>query len=73
MPPGTTARAVELLNDGALGLQVPAEKTVCRSCHYMGPSYAAGQFTHGEMNCLTCHIELKNKQVVTTGHSQGEE
>jgi hypothetical protein len=67
------ARAVELLNDGALGRQVPAEKTVCRSCHYMGPSYAAGQFTHGEMNCLTCHIELKDKRVVPTGHSQGEE
>jgi len=67
------AKAVELLNDGAMGLQVPAEKTVCRSCHYMGPSYAAGQFTHGEMNCLTCHIELKDKRVVTTGHSQGEE
>ncbi len=63
------ARAVELLNDGALGLQVPAEKTVCRSCHYVGPSYAAGQFTHGEMNCLTCHIELKNKRVMPTGHS----
>ena len=66
------ASAVELLNDGALGLQVPAEKTVCRSCHYMGPSYAAGQFTHGEMNCLTCHIELEDKRVVTTGHSQGK-
>jgi hypothetical protein len=62
------ARAVELLNDGALGLQVPSEKTPCRTCHYMGPEYAMGQFTHGEMNCLTCHINLKEKNVTPTGH-----
>ena len=55
------AKAVEMLNQGALGLEKPSEKTVCRSCHYMGPSYEMGQFTHGEMNCLTCHIELKEK------------
>ena len=34
----------------------------------MGPNYAMGQFTHGEMNCLTCHINLKEKKVVPTGH-----
>lgn len=62
------AKAVEMLNSSALGLQVPSEKTVCRACHYMGPSYAAGHFTHGEMNCLTCHISLKEKQVIETGH-----
>jgi hypothetical protein len=67
------AKAVEMLNEGALGLQVPSEKTVCRACHYMGPTYEAGQFTHGEMNCLTCHINLKEKQVVSTGHRMGEE
>ena len=62
------AKAVEMLNDGALGLQLPSEKTVCRACHFMGPDYAAGQFTHGEMNCLTCHINLKEKEVTPTGH-----
>jgi len=62
------ARAVELLNQGALGLEKPAEKTVCRSCHYMGADYAVGQFTHGEMNCLTCHIDLKDKRVGPDGH-----
>lgn len=62
------AKAVELLNTGALGLQVPAQKTVCRSCHYMGPDVKAGQITHGEMNCLTCHIGLKDKAVSPTGH-----
>jgi hypothetical protein len=36
----------------------------------MGPNYDAGQFTHGEMNCLTCHIELKDKQVSPAGHSE---
>lgn len=62
------AKTVEMLNTSALGLRVPSEKTVCRACHYMGPSYVAGHFTHGEMNCLTCHISLKEKQVVATGH-----
>lgn len=62
------AKAVEMLNQGALGLQVPSEKTPCRTCHYMGPDYAAGQFTHGEMNCMTCHINLKEKNVTPAGH-----
>ncbi len=66
------ARAVELMNDGAMGLQVPAEKTVCRSCHYMGRDYTAGQFTHGEMNCLTCHIDLRGKRVEAAGHPSGD-
>jgi hypothetical protein len=62
------ARAVELLNQGALGLQKPSEKTVCRACHYMGPHYEMGNFTHGEMNCLTCHVNLQEKDVGPTGH-----
>lgn len=66
------AKAVELMNQGTLGLQVPAEKTVCRSCHHMGRDYAGGQFTHGEMNCLTCHIDLKEKRVEATGHPNGK-
>lgn len=66
------SKAVELLNDGALGLRVPSEKTSCRTCHYMGPNYAAGQFTHGEMNCLTCHIDLKEKDVGPRGHAPGD-
>lgn len=65
------AKAVEMLNQGALGLERPSEKTVCRSCHYMGPDYAMGQFTHGEMNCLTCHVELKEKDVGPLGHVSG--
>jgi hypothetical protein len=67
------ATAVEMLNTSALGLQRPSEKTVCRACHYMGDNYAAGQFTHGEMNCLTCHISLKEKQVISTGHGQEDD
>lgn len=62
------ARAVEMLNQGAPGLEKPSERTVCRACHYMGPNYAAGHFTHGEMNCLTCHVELKEKDVSPRGH-----
>jgi hypothetical protein len=62
------AKAVELLNQGSLGLTRPSEKTPCRTCHYMGADFAQGQFTHGEMDCLTCHIELKAKDVVPTGH-----
>jgi hypothetical protein len=62
------AKAVELMNDGALGLPVPSEKTTCRTCHYMGQEYDMGQFTHGEMNCLTCHIKLKDKNVIPSGH-----
>lgn len=62
------AKAVEMLNSSALGLERPSERTVCRACHYMGPSYAVGQFTHGDMNCLTCHINLKEKDVTVDGH-----
>ena len=62
------AKAVELMNEGALGLPVPSEKTTCRTCHYMGREYDMGQFTHGEMNCLTCHIKLKEKNVIPSGH-----
>ena len=34
----------------------------------MGTEYEMGQFTHGEMNCLTCHIKLKEKNVIPSGH-----
>jgi hypothetical protein len=64
------AKAVELLNHGAPGLERPGEKTVCRSCHYLGPSYEAGQFTHGAEDCLTCHIGLQGKPVGPTGHAR---
>jgi len=67
------AKAVEMLNSSALGLRRPSEKTVCRACHYMGPTYDTGQFTHGEMNCLTCHLSLKEKDVILTGHPQGDD
>jgi len=53
------AKAVEMLNGGRLGLEVPGEKAACRSCHYMGRDFDAGQFTHGKMNCLTCHVGHK--------------
>lgn len=65
------AKAVEMLNQGAPGLEKPSEKTVCRACHYMGQDYASGQFTHGEMNCLTCHVGLKEKNVQAEGHPPG--
>ena len=51
-----------------VGMEKPSEKTVCRACHYMGPAYAMGQFTHGEMNCITCHVNLKEKRVGPAGH-----
>jgi len=60
------AMAVSMLNNGRLGLTVPGDKTVCRSCHYKGPDYAAGQFTRGKMGCTTCHSDLK--QVPASGH-----
>jgi hypothetical protein len=63
------AKTAEMLNRGAPGLEKPSEKTVCRACHYMGPDYEAGQFTHGEMNCLTCHVDLKGKKVGPEGHA----
>jgi hypothetical protein len=49
------AKAVEMLNNGHMGLEKPGEKTSCRACHYMGNDFEAGQFTHGDMNCMTCH------------------
>jgi hypothetical protein len=66
-----SAKAVELLNHGALGLERPGEKTVCHTCHYMGPNFQAGQFTHGAEDCLTCHVDLRGKPVGPTGHAKG--
>jgi hypothetical protein len=65
------AKAVELLNQGRLGLPRPGERLVCRSCHYMGRVYEIGQFTHGAEDCLSCHVDLKEKNVGPTGHPQG--
>jgi len=65
------AKTVEMLNHGAFGLEKPSEKTLCRACHYMGQDFASGQFTHGEMNCLSCHVELKEKTVQAEGHRSG--
>lgn len=60
------AKVVDLLDNGALGLVVPGDKTVCRSCHYKGTDYAAGQFTRGKMNCLECHNKVK--KIPLNGH-----
>jgi hypothetical protein len=63
-------KAVELLNQGPLGLERPGEKTACHSCHYVGPSYQAGQFTHGAEGCLTCHVGLEGKAINPAGHGE---
>jgi len=60
------AAAVEMLNNGILGLATPGEATSCRTCHYKGGNYANGQFTRGQMNCNTCHLEMN--QVSGIGH-----
>ena len=60
------AKAVEMLNNGRLGLPTPASKTVCVQCHYKGTNFAAGKFTRGEMGCLTCHYKMKS--VSPNGH-----
>jgi len=60
------AMAVDMLNNGAFGLQVPGDKTVCRTCHYKGTDYAAGQFTRGKMNCEACHSDIN--KVNPKGH-----
>jgi hypothetical protein len=51
------ATAVDMLNNGILGLKTPGNATGCRVCHYKGATYENGQFTRGQMNCNTCHIE----------------
>lgn len=60
------ATAVEMLNNGRMGLPTPASKTVCVQCHYKGTNFAAGQFTRGEMGCLTCHYKMRS--VPPNGH-----
>jgi hypothetical protein len=64
------AMAVEMLNNGALGLAIPANNTTCRSCHYKGTDFAAGQFTRGKMDCGVCHVDLK--QVHSAAHHKGK-
>jgi hypothetical protein len=60
------AMTVSMLNNGRLGLVVPGDKTTCRTCHYKGTDYAAGQFTRGKMDCTICHVDLK--KVPEAGH-----
>jgi hypothetical protein len=60
------AKAVEMLNNGRLGLVVPAGKTVCVQCHYTGTNYAAGQFTRGNEDCTACHVDIT--KVPSSGH-----
>lgn len=60
------AMVVSMLNNGRLGLTVPGDKTVCRSCHYKGTDFEGGQFTRGKMGCLTCHNKIKS--VPVNGH-----
>ena len=51
------SKTVEMLNSGIGGtLGNPRDNsTNCGQCHYMGTDFAGGQFTHGAMNCSTCH------------------
>lgn len=60
------AKAVEMLNNGRLGLPLPASNTSCVQCHYTGTNFAAGQFSRGNEDCLTCHVEIT--KVPATGH-----
>ena len=60
---------VTLLNEGAIGMTVPGDKTTCRSCHYKGTDFNAGQFTRGKMDCEACHTDLK--QVKSAAHHKG--
>lgn len=64
------AKTVEMLNNGRLGLAVPASNTTCVQCHYTGTNYSAGQFTRGNENCNVCHSEIT--KVSTKGHHMNE-
>lgn len=60
------AMAVQMLNNGRMGLPVPASKTSCVQCHYTGTNFAAGQFTRGNEDCTACHVDIT--KVPATGH-----
>ncbi len=55
------AKTVELLNEykstgKIITAYTPNETTEgCRSCHFKGDDYDAGQFTRGKMECEPCH------------------
>jgi len=54
------AKAAELLNKYHAGeftpeFTLPAATEGCRTCHFKGPDYEAGQFTRGKENCVQCH------------------
>jgi hypothetical protein len=60
------AKAVEMLNNGRLGLPVPASSTSCVQCHYVGTDYSGGQFTRGYEKCTVCHSDIT--KVSPNGH-----
>lgn len=60
------AKAVEMLNNGRLGLPVPASSTSCVQCHYVGTNYSGGQFTRGYEKCTVCHSDIT--KVSENGH-----
>lgn len=56
----TAAKAVEILNEHFAGTfssvhEIPAADTGCRTCHFKGEDFDAGQYTRGKMDCLICH------------------
>ncbi len=60
------AKAVELLNAGLRGdkdsvypFTFSQDTAECRTCHYKGKDYEAGQFSRGMMECETCHNDLR--------------
>ncbi|MCP3941838.1 MAG: twin-arginine translocation signal domain-containing protein [Desulfobacteraceae bacterium] len=61
----TASKVVEMLNSGVGGvLGNPRDKnTTCGSCHYQGNDFDAGQFTHGKMDCNSCHVEIEKISV----------
>ena len=40
-------------------MKVSQETAGCRTCHFKGPKYEAGQFARGMMECGSCHADMK--------------
>lgn len=60
------AMAVILLNahmkgnlDTVLPMKISQETASCRTCHYKGKKYEAGQFSRGMMECDSCHGDMR--------------
>lgn len=60
------AMAVELLNANLKGnlntvspFKFSHDTASCRTCHYKGKKYEAGQFERGMMACETCHRDIR--------------